>query len=155
MTDRSTRAYETGDAGEAAVADLIKERGFSAIPGPPGEHDLLVQDIITVEVKTTNRTKRADGKYSVWQFCLYSHDDRQQPFKEDVLILRCRSTPPCHFIIPGILVNYKLTKIDITSKDPWRYVGRWASFREAWELIDLVVFSALYCKSCAGRDFEW
>jgi len=147
MIDRSTAAFETGENGEQAVKELLQKRGWDVISGDPGGPDLIVEGNVTVEVKTANLSGRTDQSGFRWQFSLISHLDHQKPFDEDLLILRCLSDPPQHFIIPGCLVHYKLTKIDITYKNPQKYHGRWAEFREAWELGDLVIAGYLWIES--------
>lgn len=147
MPDRSTQAIETGYAGEQAVKELLEKRGWDVENGEPGGPDLVIEGSVTVEVKTANLTKRTSQGGMSWQFSLASHLDHQKPFDEDLLILRCLSDPPQHFIIPGCLIHYKLTKIDITFKNPQKYVGRWAEFREAWELGDLVIAGYLWIES--------
>lgn len=138
MTDRSIKAIETGDNGERAVADILIDRGYRVKHDPLTDWDLLIDDFLTIEVKTAHKTGRTDKPCKRWQFCLYSHKDRQKPVNEDLLILRCESKPPCHFIIPMVLVSSRLTKIDITSSDPWEYKGMWAVFREEWDMVDMV-----------------
>lgn len=144
MTDRSTRAFEVGDAGEQAVEELLRKRGWTVERGEPGGPDLIIEGSVTVEVKTANLSKRTHQGGSCWQFSLISHLDHQKPFDEDLLILRCLSDPPQHFIIPGCLIHYKLTKIDVTYENPQKYHGRWAEFREAWELGDLIIAGYLW-----------
>lgn len=138
MTDRSEQAIITGENGERAVADILIDRGYHVRHDPLEGWDLLINDFLTVEVKTAHRSGRTDKPQKRWQFCLYAHKDRQQPVNEDILILRCESEPPCHFIIPMFLVSPELTKIDITSPEPWRYRGKWSLFRGRWEFVSMV-----------------
>ena len=135
MSDRSIKAIETGENGEQAVAGLLVEKGYHVIQDPLQDWDLLISESLTIEVKTAHLSKRIDRLAKRWQFCLYSHPERQQPVNEHLLILRCESNPPCHFIIPMVFVPKRLTKIDITSPDPWKYEGRWLIFRERWGLV--------------------
>jgi hypothetical protein len=139
MTDRSEHAVITGENGERAVADLLRKRGYEVNWDPENDWDLLIDSFLTVEVKTAHRSGRTDKPCKRWQFCLYAHKDRQQPVNEDLLILRCESDPPCHFIIPVFLIPEGLTKIDITSPDPWVYRGKWSLFRERWEFVVMVM----------------
>ena len=139
VVDRSQHAIELGYAGEQAVKELLEKEGFKVTSGEPGSYDLLIEDLTTVEVKTASLSGRTDKQAKRWQFCFYSHPDRQQPLVEDLLILRCESNPPCHFIIPFIFVPEGLTKIDITNPDPWAYRGKWSLFRELWELVDICI----------------
>lgn len=138
MTPRSERAIVTGENGEQAVAKLLRDRGYRVELDPLEDWDLLIDGFLTVEVKTAHQSGRTDKPNKRWQFCLYSHKDRQQPVNEDLLILRCESDPPCHFIIPALLLPANLTKIDITSPDPWRYVGKWSHFRERWGFVGMI-----------------
>jgi len=138
MTDRSERAIVTGENGEKAVAELLRARGYRVDTDPLEDWDLLIDSFLTVEVKTARKSGRTDKPCKRWQFCLYAHKDRQNPVNEDLLILRCESKPPCHFIIPTFLVPDKLTKIDITSPNPWQYKGKWSLFREQWQIVDMM-----------------
>lgn len=130
--------FVVGTAGEEAVADILLKRGYKVDSGWPGGPDLILDDFLTVEVKTANLSGRTDGVNSRWQFSLTKMDGQHSPFKEDLLVLRCLSEPPYHFVIPGVLVNPQLQKIDITSEDPRRYRGRWHQFGEKWVLVDMV-----------------
>jgi hypothetical protein len=136
---KSEKAVVTGENGERAVAKLLRARGYRVDLDPLEDWDLLLDSFLTVEVKTAHKSGRTDTPQKRWQFCLYAHKDRQQPVNEDVLVLRCESEPPCHFIIPMLLVPPNLTKIDITSPDPWQYRGKWSSFRGRWEFVDMVM----------------
>lgn len=138
MTDRSVKAVITGNNGEQAVADLLLEKGYQVRRDSFWDWDLIIDSFLTVEVKTAHRSKRTDKPQKRWQFCLYAHPARAKPIDEDLLILRCESDPPCHFVIPMFLVPEKLTKIDITSPDPWKYRGKWSLFRERWEIVDMM-----------------
>jgi hypothetical protein len=113
-------------------------RGYRVKHDPLTDWDLLIDDFLTIEVKTATLSGRTDKLAKRWQFCLYAHPARQKPVTEDVLILRCESETPCHFIIPMALVSPRLTKIDITSSNPWKYRGMWATFRERWDMVDMV-----------------
>lgn len=144
MTDRSERAFIVGENGERAVADILIDRGYRVKHDPLEDWDLLVDDFLTIEVKTAHRSGRTDKPQKRWQFCLYAHPERQKPVNEDLLILRCESNPPCHFIIPMLLVPAELTKIDITSPDPWQYRGKWSLFRERWDMVDMLHAYFLY-----------
>lgn len=139
MTTRSERAYITGDNGERAVAEILRAGGYHVEAGGEGNCDLTVNYICTVEVKTAKVSGRTDRKAKRWQFSLFGHRERQEPFEEDLLILRCETVPPCHFVIPGVVVPRYLTKIDITTKDPCRYRGKWSFYRERWDLVDTVL----------------
>lgn len=137
-TRQSEQACITGENGERAVAELLTDRGYRVEHDPMQDWDLLIDSFLTVEVKTAHRSGRTDKPQKRWQFCLYAHPARQKPIDEDLLILRCESEPPCHFIIPMFLVPDKLTKIDITSLDPWAYRGRWSLFRGRWEFVSMI-----------------
>jgi len=139
MTDRSEQAAITGHKGERGVAIILQRRGYKVEYDTIEDWDLLINDLLTVEVKTANLSNRADRPSGRWQFCLYSHPARQKPVDEDVLILRCESEPACHFIIPMTFVPHGLTKIGVTGPDPLQYAGKWSLFRECWTLIDLLL----------------
>lgn len=134
----SDHNFMAGIAGEEAVAEILLKRGYKVDFGPPGGCDLILDDFLTVEVKTANLSDRVDSNSPRWQFSMTKMDGQHSPFEEDVLILRCLSEPPYHFVIPGELVNPQLQKIDITREDPRRYRGRWHQFGERWILVDMV-----------------
>lgn len=136
MRHDSERVIEFGHMGEEAVARTLREMGYHVLHGEPGAEDLVINGKLTIEVKTANLTIGSNGNLGRWQFCLFAHPDRQQPFNEDLLILRCECSPPVHFVIPGTQVLFRLSKIDITSKNPHKYQGKWARFREGWEAIE-------------------
>ena len=137
--NHSNHAYELGDHGEQKVAEILRAGGYHVEMGGKGDCDLTINYICTVEVKTAMITSRANRRARRWQFSLFGHRERQKPFEEDLLVLRCEATPPCHFIIPGCIVPRFLTKIDITTQDPHKYRGKWALYRERWDLIDAVL----------------
>lgn len=134
----SERNFITGDQGEQAVAEILRERGYRVEPGPPGGCDLILDSFLTIEVKTANLSGRTDRNAKRWQFSLTKCDGQHKPFEEDVLILRCLTDDPCHFVIPGVVVPKALVKIDITNPLPFHYQGKWAAFYERWEVVDLV-----------------
>lgn len=134
----SDKSFITGDLGEEAVADILTERGYRVTFGPPGEYDLLIDDFLTVEVKTANLSGRTDSHNKRWQFSLTKLDGQHKPLTKAILILRCLTVPPCHFVIPGIVVPENLVKIDITHPSPSCYQGKWAAFYERWEMVDMV-----------------
>lgn len=136
MKHNPNHAYELGDAGEQAVADILRGRGYHVEADSVGTADMVINCVCTTEVKTAKVTGRTDRKAKRWQFSLFGHRESQRPFEEDLLILRCETTPPCHFVIPGRVVPRHLTKIDITTEDPHRYRGKWSPYRERWDLVD-------------------
>lgn len=140
----SERNFIIGDSGEQAVADLLRERGYEVQMGEPGGPDLILDGFLTVEVKTANLSGRIDCNAKRWQFSLTKMDGQHKPFEEDVLILRCLSNPPCHFVIPGIVVPKTLVKLDITHPNPFLYRGKWSAFYEKWEFVDMVHAYYLY-----------
>jgi len=132
----SQHVAEFGARGEELVADRLRELGYDVWPGEVNDHDLIINGCLTCEVKIANLSGHMGRRTKYWQFCLYPHPGRNRPFSENVLILRCESDSPCHFVIPDLVIRPGLTKIDITSTDPWEYSGKWAQFREAWSVID-------------------
>lgn len=134
---------DLGQAGEEAVADLIRGRGHQVrLDGGNHLHDLVVEGVVTVEVKTALPTAANGNRHDRWQFNLYDTDGYHQPVLEDVLVLRCQHDRngggADHFVIPGSLLPAGLTKLDITSH-PRRYAGKYSLFLDAWELLDAVV----------------
>lgn len=140
----SERSFITGDQGEQAVAEILRERGYRVEPGPPGGCDLILDSFLTVEVKTANPSGRTDRNAKRWQFSLTTLDGQHKPFEEDALILRCLTDKPCHFVIPGVMISKTLVKIDITNPRPSRYQGKWAVFYEMWKMVDMVYAWLLY-----------
>lgn len=132
------KGFVTGDLGEQAVAEILLERGYKTDFGPPGGPDLILDSFLTVEVKTANLSGRTDKDAKRWQFSLTKMDGQHKPFEEDVLVLRCLTDSPCHFVIPGIVVPKTLVKIDITNPLPFHYQGKWAAFYDCWEMVDMV-----------------
>ena len=144
---KSEHAYELGHKGEQAVFEILEGQGWD-VEWPSGfDEDLLVNGHLTIEVKTAEASSRRGGRQKRWQFCLYPHPGRDKPFCEDVLILRCQSEPPVHFIIPGFLIRTGLTKIDITTQDPSKYKGKWSIFRGRWEVISVMEAAFQYWAS--------
>lgn len=149
MTDRSERAIITGENGEQAVKRILIADGWDVEHDPLADWDLLVEECLTIEVKTAHKSGRTDKPTKRWQFCLYSHPARQKPVNEDLLVLRCEFDPPCHFVIPTFLIPPGLTKIDITNPNPWEYRGKWSLFRERWEFVKLLLANLI------RDDLKW
>ncbi len=134
----SEQNFVTGDLGEEAVANILRARGYQVELGPPGGCDLILDNFLTVEVKTANLSGRTDSDSKRWQFSLTKLDGQHKPFGEDVLILRCLTDTPCHFVIPGIVVPKSLVKLDITNPCPFSYQGKWSVFFGAWVMVDMM-----------------
>jgi len=86
-TSRSEQAIVTGENGELAVANLLIGKGYRVKHDPMEDWDLLIDDFLTIEVKTATLSGRTDKLAKRWQFCLYAHPARQKPVTEDVLII--------------------------------------------------------------------
>lgn len=134
---REGAAKLVGDIGEEATANALREMGYDVTWVGGQSWDLLVNDRVTVEVKTALPTEGSGGNKERWQFMLYKRG-RGKPLDEHVLILRCHAnTDPdslaWFYVIPGHLNGMgSLTKIDITSR-PDKYSGKWAPFLNAWQ----------------------
>lgn len=148
MTKRE-RAYQLGDEGEKAVRTLLQLRGWDVQPGKANGVDLVVENFVTVEVKTARPSKRTDKKATRWQFCLWRDAPGRKPLEENILILRCLSEPPCHFIIPGWLIPEGQKRLDIGAINPHTYKGKYSLFREAWGLCDCLIAGFLWL-----RDYQ-
>lgn len=63
---------------------------------------------------------------------------------EDLLILLCwrGDDDVVAFVIPGMVVDNGLCKVTITREDPFLYGGKWAQYRENWEMVGEIVEAA-------------
>jgi len=138
-----------GEAGERAVQMVLERHGFDVIYVGGTSYDLLVNDRVTVEVKTALPTQDEErrGNGYRWQFMLYKRGDGL-PLEEHALILRCQpdmlaeNQDVYHFVIPGDLPGIgTLTKIDITSH-PKKYRGKWKRYLERWDVLHSIVSKA-------------
>ena len=142
---RHGAANMLGYDGEQAVAALLHRKGFKVQTVGHQYFDILVNDAVTVEVKTALPTKGSHRNKQRWQFILYKRGDGY-PLEEHVLILRCQSDIDggklWHFVIPGDVPGIgKLTKIDITS-EPGKYKGKWAQYLENWDVLHRITYEA-------------
>lgn len=140
---REDAAKMVGDIGEEATAKTLRLMGYDVTWVAGQSWDLLVNDRVTVEVKTALPTDGSNHNKERWQFMLYKRG-RGRPLEEHVLILRCHEgdEPDClawFYVIPGHLHGMgELTKIDITSR-PDKYKGKWSPFLNAWDLLAGIV----------------
>jgi len=109
------------------------------------------------EVKSAFVThKRVAGRYDGWgwQFSLRRNG---KAVDEDLLFLVCYEDvgkPLATFIIPGDALDSRLSKIDITARDPRRYRGRWSIYCNDWSGVERVVNRAPMHKHSLFRAVE-
>lgn len=126
-----------GRRGEAIAKEVMEELGYKVewYGGNKG-FDHLINDKVTVDVKTARRSRQKHGGYE-WQFSLQSNGSRYQ---EHVVLCICLESartrsPLAIFVIPGV-ETAGLRKISITSKDPNSYAGKWAKYRSGWHVLN-------------------
>jgi hypothetical protein len=136
-----------GEHGEKVANRLLEERGFSCeVYGGTAGFDLLVDERVTVDVKAATCGGPGGRRGYSWQFNLKRHNIREV---EGALLLLCFADPEdddpiAEFVIPGG-ETAMLRKINITSKDPRTYSGKWSQYRAAWHVLnDLVESSEPY-----------
>ncbi len=120
---------ELGAWGEALIVEMFRQVGIEAQRGGPA--DLLIEGGIALEVKTAKPSKY-DGKHSGFQFCI----DRagHTSLKAAAVILVCvGDAGPEFFIIPAREVGNR-RKLGV-GVDLAEYKGRWAAFRDKWDVI--------------------
>jgi len=130
-----------GEMGERWVVGELRRRGYVVEwIGGRSAYDLLIEGYARAEVKSATLAKNAlRGGYR-WQFNLRRHG---LLVDEDVLFLLCwedlEGPPVAVFVVPGSAVYAQLSKIEITSRDPCTYRGRWSRYREDWGQVRQVV----------------
>jgi hypothetical protein len=98
--------------------------------------DLWVNNVLTVEVKGSKWTRRADRpQYGRYQF------DIRPTQKPDIFIVDCVNGSHYMFVIPGSTLKGR-RKLEITSEDVNTYTGQWAQYLNAWELVGELVEQA-------------
>ena len=133
-----------GEQGEIEVLNILNTKGLKGRLNKPqgkgGNHipgDIILDNGILIEVKTVNYSSGwrcswcKDLTYKRW---LVEH---KRLTSWDFVILRCLSTPPCHFIIPRDFFKPLQRGFGIRAVDPWEYNGKFSQYRESWELIKL------------------
>jgi hypothetical protein len=132
-----------GKMGETWVADVLRERGHQVAEiGTRSSTDLVVDGLVTVEVKSATMTKRKvqrGGEYGGWMF---SFGRNGRPNDDDFAVLVCFSDEMESvgvFVIPKDNLGLQRKTARITRENPDDYAGQWAEFRDRWDLItDLV-----------------
>lgn len=132
MTPKES-AYILGYQYEDRVARRLREMGYDAerIGGASHQPDIIIRSprSITIEVKTSRRTRAAPGRWG-YQFFL---NRGARGVHGDFVVLVCvtEETEPEYFIFPASAIG-QISKIAIY--DIGRG-GRWAKYRGAWECI--------------------
>jgi len=130
--------------GELWVVERLRRQGWMVEwVGPSSDYDILVEGCCRVEVKSafvTHRKRKERWDGWAWQFSLRRNG---LLVDEDLLVLLCYERlyePPVSvFVVPGCALDAEICKIDITSRDPGRYTGRWSVFRDSWDGVELAV----------------
>lgn len=120
---------QLGAWGEDLVLAMFHQAGIEAQRGGPA--DLLIEGGIALEVKTA-KPSRYDGRRLGFQFCI----DRagHTSLKAAAVVLVCVGDAGIEFfIIPAREVGNR-RKLGV-GVDVAEYKGRWAAFRNRWEII--------------------
>jgi hypothetical protein len=125
-----------GRLGERFVVEQLRRRGFTAeLIGESSDYDILLEGRAKVEVKSAFLTEQHRGR-GRYQFSLRRHGAE---IDEDILFLLCyedvEAAPIAVFVIPGHALPATLSKIDITSRNPRQYMGKWAPYLGAWDVV--------------------
>lgn len=131
-------------AGIQAAKEILESRGWTVEEKPGEEYDLLIQEMVTVKVLAANSHKPKCKRNIWWQFRLIEDGEKCHKFGPDLLIVICWGEEQCFFVIPGCVVSYRLETVDITRRNPGLYNGKYAEFREAWELGDYIIAGTLW-----------
>lgn len=134
-----TEREQFGKIGEQWVVQQLRQRGYAAEwIGECSDYDILLEGAARVEVKSAFVSPGSNGG-GRWQFSLRRHG---LVVDEELLFLLCYDNlddpPSCVFVIPGEAVGM-ISKIDITSSDPYKYRGLWARWRNAWQQVERAV----------------
>lgn len=144
---------QVGKIGERWVVESLRRRGYTAEwVGGSSDYDVLVEGVVRAEVKSA-QLGRYKGRCHRWQFSLRRHG---LDVDEELVFLLCYDdldeSPIATFIIPGSMLLRRLTKIDITSRDPREYRGRWQEYLGAWEVVERVVRETGFAKPSLFRS---
>lgn len=127
-----------GRHGERIAKLLLEQRGHKVrYYGGTNGFDLLVNNQVTVDVKSALMGGRGGRKGYCWQFSLQRYNER---YVETIVLLLCFNSsitndPIAVFVIPGE-ETVGIRKISITSRDPRTYKGKWARHRDNWSALD-------------------
>ena len=126
-----------GAHGEWRAQAILEQRGYSVEHyGGSNGFDLLVNERATVDVKAALLGGPGGRRGYTWQFSLA----KGAHYQEHIVLLLCFDDPTddepiALFIIPG-RETWHLRKINITSRDPRTYGGKWARYRGDWGALD-------------------
>lgn len=149
--DRRSAHLRLGIMGEKYAVKKLHELGYNAKRVSHDNYDILISGRMRVEVKAATLSHGIGNRW-LWQFCLRRNG---LPFDEDLLIALCykqvsdtrlydwayvlEEHPSHAFIIPGTVINNKLTKISITKADPVEYAGKWRWFLDYWDQVGVTL----------------
>lgn len=133
---------DNGKEFENDAAQELHKRGYYVIwdrKHAPHATDLLIEGKggaeITIEVKGARPSK--GRRAGVFKFCL-NRAKFSAPIVEDVVLLVCKISDEAEgktfFVIPRKECE-GLAYITIPNPDPRKYGGRWASYRNAFEIV--------------------
>jgi hypothetical protein len=132
---------EFGAHGERRAKAILEQHGYSVeYYGGSNGFDFVVNERVTLDVKTATCGGPGGRRGYTWQFSLSKHNVHYQ---EDIVLLLCFDDPGdddpiAVFVIPG-KETWDLRKINITSRDPRDYKGKWARYRDDWSALDKAI----------------
>lgn len=134
-----TRASKTHALGRKVcgfVRQRIEARGLAVNETTHKKSfDLWIQDVMHVEVKAANWTRRSAGRGR-----FQAHLGKTQVKDSDLIIMGCKNGDWHYFVIPADRVTGPT--IEITSYDVEDYTGQYAPYLEAWHLLETTLASA-------------
>jgi len=130
-----------GAHGERRAKTILERCGYSVEwYGGTNGFDLLINESVTLDVKAATRGGPGGRRGYTWQFSLNRFNTH---YREAIVLLLCFDDPAddepiAVFMIPG-KETWDLRKINITSKDPRTYRGKWARYRGDWSALDKAI----------------
>lgn len=123
---------DLGMMGEQFVAGIMVTKGIPVRAGGPA--DLVIHGDTPVEIKMARLRPYKAGRQPGYQFCV--EREGRSGLAAPILILICwrEGDTPVFFVIPESQVN-GVKRITITSEDPFSYSGKWAAWRNRWDLL--------------------
>lgn len=140
---RHHEAERFGRHGECRAKAILERRGYTvAGHGGTNGFDFLVNKRATLDVKAATIGGPGGRRGYTWQASLARHNTH---FAETIVIVLCfdqrdDDEPITVFIIPGELTKH-LRKLNITSRNPLDYGGKWACYRDNWTALDEAIAS--------------
>ena len=132
----STLTHARGVGGELAVKRILESKGYEVKRNHPHGPDLVVEGRVSVEVKTSGWCESRSYNGGYYSFNTKWGGNPKSRYDGYVLVLRCLSTPPVHFVIPRYAVLEGQQGIKICTQNAREHKGKWHEFRECWSWID-------------------